>query len=59
VPSKAPAKRGRVTTDSSDGANGEAPVARGTRTAEAINEAAIELFWRHGYEATTLLEIAA
>jgi AcrR family transcriptional regulator len=44
---------------SPDGTNGEAPVARGTRTAEAINQAAIELFWRHGYEATTLREIAA
>jgi AcrR family transcriptional regulator len=59
VPSKAPAKRTRAAAASSDGADGEAPVARGTRTAEAINEAAIELFWRHGYEATTLREIAA
>jgi AcrR family transcriptional regulator len=59
VPSKAPAKRRRPAASRPEETNGEAPVARGTRTAEAINQAAIELFWRHGYEATTLREIAA
>lgn len=33
--------------------------ARGDRTAEAIRRAAIRLFCEHGYEATTLREIAA
>jgi TetR/AcrR family transcriptional regulator, cholesterol catabolism regulator len=48
-----------VATASTEAGEAEAPVARGTRTAEAITQAAIELFWRHGYEATTLREIAA
>jgi AcrR family transcriptional regulator len=48
-----------VVPASSDAGEGEPPVARGTRTAEAIKQAAVELFWRHGYEATTLREIAA
>jgi AcrR family transcriptional regulator len=38
---------------------GKVQVTRGTRTAEAITQAAVELFWRHGYEATTLREVAA
>jgi AcrR family transcriptional regulator len=52
-------KRRTTSADGSEGRDGVVPVARGTRTAEAITEAAIELFWRHGYEATTLREIAA
>jgi TetR/AcrR family transcriptional regulator, cholesterol catabolism regulator len=31
----------------------------GVRTADAIRDAAIELFYEHGYEATTLREVAA
>jgi AcrR family transcriptional regulator len=32
---------------------------RGDRTAEAIRQAAIRLFFRHGYEATTLRDLAS
>jgi TetR/AcrR family transcriptional regulator, cholesterol catabolism regulator len=33
--------------------------ANGVRTSDAIRDAAIELFYEHGYEATTLREVAA